>query len=331
MNDCPGWGKKTATAHAVHDAGFCYVSSQDIIVSRLHAPQQYLGYTWAYDVAAPKMSMIIDCEPIYFRYDNRNWLIELWKGQYGLETGCEIGVYSNGLPSIPPGGEKFAFYNVDTTNLFHMSFTLKNRKTGEVILHRNQWHWWLTGFKWGVYTADPRHHLIMDVTIALHSTEMCEKFVDALQNQWRLRLGPHHAVGLGKEGYHPIVNGQQVSFQFGVPKTPQPTARLIAEPKMQVNNYFWVQRYNDLKKRLGLQNNDPNNFDLSPLGHTTRSAVRSAVRHHTPAPVRHLGRKVAAHIPHHMRHSHNEHHEEHDVFEMFHNKVWHNKHHPGNT
>ena len=45
--------------------------------------------------------MIIDCEPICFMYGGKNWMIELWKGQYGLETGGEIGVY-NAAENRPP-------------------------------------------------------------------------------------------------------------------------------------------------------------------------------------------------------------------------------------
>ena len=30
-------------------------------------------------------------------------MIELWKGQYGLESGCEIGVYTRPIGSTGPG------------------------------------------------------------------------------------------------------------------------------------------------------------------------------------------------------------------------------------
>ena len=56
--------------------------------------QRYFGYAYAYDAAALAMNAIIDCEPIFFDYAGKTWMIELWKGQYGLETGCEIGVYN---------------------------------------------------------------------------------------------------------------------------------------------------------------------------------------------------------------------------------------------
>ena len=65
--------------------------------------QRSLGYAYGYDAAAIRMATIIDCEPIFFDYDNKHWMIELWKGQYGLETGCEVGVYTRPIGSSGVG------------------------------------------------------------------------------------------------------------------------------------------------------------------------------------------------------------------------------------
>ena len=94
--DCtPGpWTPQSALAHAVDVAGFAYDPRQDIIYSKMYPLQRSFGYAYGYDAAALGMDAIIDCEPIFFDYAGKTWMIELWKGQYGLETGCEIGVYN---------------------------------------------------------------------------------------------------------------------------------------------------------------------------------------------------------------------------------------------
>ena len=51
--------------------------------------------------------MIIDCEPINFEYNGKKWLIEFWKGQYDLTTGCEIGVYK----AVGPDLDMQGFFN----------------------------------------------------------------------------------------------------------------------------------------------------------------------------------------------------------------------------
>src|SRR4051794_9572622 len=87
------WAPSSVTAKAVVAAGFDFDPVGDIIYSRMDALQRKAGYCWNYDRAAPLFDMIIDCEPIYFKYGGAKWMIELWKGQYGIMTGAEIGVY----------------------------------------------------------------------------------------------------------------------------------------------------------------------------------------------------------------------------------------------
>ena len=52
-----------------------------------------LGYCELYDNMAPYAAMDFDTVRIKFRYDNLDWMVQMWKGQYGPSIGCEIGVY----------------------------------------------------------------------------------------------------------------------------------------------------------------------------------------------------------------------------------------------
>ena len=79
--------------HVLAPFGFAYDPSKDIFYSLENAWQKEFGYGKLYDDLAPLMNMAIDCEPIYFDYDGKKWLIEFWKGQYGITTGAEIGLY----------------------------------------------------------------------------------------------------------------------------------------------------------------------------------------------------------------------------------------------
>ena len=83
---------------AVDAAGSC--TTRDRTSSIRRCTRSSAGwYAYGYDAAALAMNAIIDCEPIFFDYAGKTWLIELWKGQYGLETGCEIGVYNRTIGS----------------------------------------------------------------------------------------------------------------------------------------------------------------------------------------------------------------------------------------
>ena len=109
-------GKKYGSGNETFDRllerlGFAYDHSQDIFISILHPWQRDYGYCRLYDEAAALFSMIVDCEPIYFEYRGKRWLIELWKGQYALTTGGEIGVYLTDLPDMEiPGVFRGPFF-----------------------------------------------------------------------------------------------------------------------------------------------------------------------------------------------------------------------------
>ena len=68
--------------------GYAYLPAQDIFTSRLDVWQRDFGYCTLYDKAAFRFNMVFDCLPVYFEYDGRTWLLELWKGQYGINTGA---------------------------------------------------------------------------------------------------------------------------------------------------------------------------------------------------------------------------------------------------
>jgi hypothetical protein len=251
----PGpWEPKSALAFAVDAAGFWYDPRQDIIYSRMNPVQRNFGYAYGYDAAALAMNAIIDCEPIFFDYASKMWMIELWKGQYGLETGCEIGVY-NRAPDSPahyalldaaigtrPGdstpSHNLFFDSASDSELLTMSFTL-HRNDEKILCRGPERHWWLTGFKWGVL-SEPSD-LTMDVSITCLDAEMTSAFLSALTAM----------------GYTDVRrDGNTVDFTFDIPKTRQPRDDYppVVVAGVRAANQQNVAAYNS----LGLTSNDPN-------------------------------------------------------------------------
>ena len=247
------WQPTTPLAHAVFEAGFEYDGKRDIIYSRLYPLQRHTGFCWAYDCLSPAMLMIIDCEPFYFGYDGKLWMIELWKGQYGIETGAEIGVYNcmrdKQAPTVTAGrfstGARGTFFNSATdSEMPTMAFKLS--RDGSPLLERGpERHWWLTGFKWGVFTRSSSQ-LSMDIQITFdNKPEMCSAFKGAL-----------------KERGYPVreIGNTGVGFVFNRPTELQPASRWAAESGAQATNERLVNGYIALKKALNLPSNDPNGF-----------------------------------------------------------------------
>lgn len=208
----------------VNAAGYSYDPMQDMFYSNMDAWQRETGYCRLYDEGAIISGMIIDCEPVTFEYDGKKWLIEFWKGQYGMTTGCEIGVYySEDFDLNIPDFFRGTFYqSVPDEDLFPMSFDLK--KHGRTLFVRESSHWWLTGFKLGEF-SEPSE-LVMDLSITLKDSAMRNIFINKLLE-----------IGYSKEEI--FVYGNTVFLRFDKPRTPQPIARTPATD--------WVtQRKNEL-------------------------------------------------------------------------------------
>ncbi len=202
--------------------GFSYDKNQDIFYSCMDAWQRNFGYCKLYDDSSAALCMLIHCEPIKFEYEGKDWLIEIWKGQYGLTTGGEVGVYISDKPIIDiPDFFNGKFYeSADDNNLLQMSYAFK--KNGNILFTRNEKHWWLTGFILGEYSEPDE--VSMDVVITLKDTTMTNAFVNALK----------------KAGYRDselFVEGTTVSFFFNKPHTEQPESQtsLIATINQERN------------------------------------------------------------------------------------------------
>lgn len=328
------WEAHSTLAKAVKLAGFLYDPAQDIIYSKMEALQYGLGYHWAYDCSSALLSMIIDCERFYFTYAGRHWLIELWKGQYDLETGCEIGVYCdygsaavNGQLNSRPGtapaagrvdfGAQSRFYSsVKPRDMLNMTSTLY--RNGRKLFHRGpQLHWWLTGFKWGVFTRHTRE-LTMEVGIDFPNDEMCRAFKDA-------------ARGIG---YHVREKGALgVALTFHVPRTAQPQSRIRLEGRKQEHNLALVEGYELLKHALHIPDNDPNRFTVEQAEEAARPPLSRAAAHlphAASAAARSARREVAAAA---RRRTHDVPDEAltayHEILGFFEKKVWRTTHRPG--
>lgn len=137
-----------------------------------------LGYCELYDQMAPYAAMDFDTVRVKFRYNNLDWMIQMWKGQYGPSIGCEIGVYHK------PTTRVIEFYDCATDeNALYMEASLYRK--GEFIFHMPYtYYWWAAAFDPGMLDdLSDRSELNVVARITLKDAEMRDAFVNALQKQ----------------------------------------------------------------------------------------------------------------------------------------------------
>lgn len=156
--------------------GFFYQRKEDVFTSQLDAWQRKQGYMALYDKAAASAGMVIDAWPTYFDYEGRTWLIEFWKGQYGINTGGEIGIY-HADEIVSPYFYRTAHYDAAENSEMPQIYCYLEKK-GEKIYELCAHHWWLTGFRMGLFSK-PKD-LCMMASLTFEETEMAQAFFDGL-------------------------------------------------------------------------------------------------------------------------------------------------------
>ena len=147
---------------------------QGIFYNPKYPWQRYFGFCEIYDKCAPATMMFYNTQRYKFDYEGKNWMIQVWKGQYGITSGAEIGVYTKS-PKNP-----VEFYAcASDEDCLKMSFDLY--KKGELFFHReDESHWWLTGF--APLTATSASDFEMRASITCKSEEMAKAFAGGLED-----------------------------------------------------------------------------------------------------------------------------------------------------
>lgn len=144
--------------------------------------QYNFGFNEGYDSMAPVTMMYYDTVRTRFVYDNKEWLIQIWKGQYGYAfVGGEVGVYTRKVGS---SGTHFNCAAEEDWLKMEMCFMWDENQTGEYkpIFNRDYTeYWWCTGFVVGFDGATNRHQFRLVTHITFKDVEMANAFCEAFE------------------------------------------------------------------------------------------------------------------------------------------------------
>lgn len=147
--------------------------------------QKNFGFNEVYDAFAPVTMMYYDTVRTTFEYGGKEWMIQTWKGQYGVMfVGGEVGVYTRPLGSI---GSHFVCADKEDWLYMETAFMWDEYKTGEyraVFNREYDKYWWATGFVVGFPNGSLRKTLTefrLVTHITFKDTEMAEAFCKSFE------------------------------------------------------------------------------------------------------------------------------------------------------
>ena len=148
--------------------------------------QYDFGFGKIYDFAAPYLLLEYDYIRVFFTYENKDWMLQMWKGQYGLLFyGGEIGIYNR--PHSDEGMNEWTFFNCPAEEdwlMMEMSLYHQNIQGEYVREFTREYdkYWWCTGFKNGhLRVQEPADELRLEGRITFKDEEMTQIVVDGLK------------------------------------------------------------------------------------------------------------------------------------------------------
>lgn len=176
--------------YGLRKQGYDIIGKKDYIYNNDKDPdcmQKNFGYNKLYDAGASLIDFSIDTVRLEFAYGGKEWMIQLWKGQYISgkvgTVGGEIGVYTRPKGTISAIGHYSCAEEEDWLNM-EMTVMWDEFGNGEYLpqLTRNYTeYWWATGFVDGqLANRNDSSPLRILGRITFKDEEMAVKFEEAL-------------------------------------------------------------------------------------------------------------------------------------------------------
>lgn len=159
--------------------GYNFSTAEMLVYTLPNAWVRDFGFCFLYDLFSYTTPFFFyETRRIKFDYEGKDWMVQVWKGNYLVSNGAEVGVYNR--DRIRFG----SFYDcVNDEDMLEMSMQLYH--DDDLIFEReNQLHWWLTGFRISdvLYPADS---MTLNFSITMKDAEMLDAFCKSIDKHYK--------------------------------------------------------------------------------------------------------------------------------------------------
>lgn len=150
--------------------GFDYDLDTYVTTTPVDVWQRNFGYSVAYDILGEMFFMDCNTLRIKFEYEGKDWMVQLWKGNYAFDllVGGEIGLY-NKEKSVP-----LQYNCAGTEDELKMTMTITHGEE-ELVVMDERVHWWMMGLKF--MENVPADELTLSGSIEFENEAMKDAFL----------------------------------------------------------------------------------------------------------------------------------------------------------
>lgn len=159
----------------VMNIGFNYESKEKAFFATNDCWQRQFGFMPLYDIGASMIGYDYLTRRIFFDYAGKEWMVQVWKGNYHWEifVGGEVGLYNR------PAGTKNGWHYACAADEEMIPMTMKVYDNNETYVDRSsELTWWMTGFKAAGHGVSLKE-VKLDSTFTFPTQEMCDAFTKA--------------------------------------------------------------------------------------------------------------------------------------------------------
>lgn len=159
--------------------GFNYNLQEAMVYATIDSWMRQFGFCVFYDIAANSMPLLWHyiTRRFTFEYNGLEWMIQIWKGNYLITNGAEVGVYNR------EPGSFGTFYNCASDDQL-MEMSLQVYHGDDLLVNQDpQMHWWINGFQMSRRRYIP-HTLTMNFSIVMPDEEMLNAFCQSIDSHY---------------------------------------------------------------------------------------------------------------------------------------------------
>ena len=149
-----------------------------VVYATVNAWQRQYGFMLLYDILANSSPLFnYQTRRLKFDYNGKEWMIQIWKGNYALITnGGEVGVYNR------EPGSRGTYYDAASDDEM-MPMKMQVWHGDDLLLEIGEMeHWWMNGFKMTKVIYQPKD-LTLKFYMKMPNEEMLNAFADSIDKE----------------------------------------------------------------------------------------------------------------------------------------------------